>query len=41
MAETDLIAFAMWSGITAVLMVITGIIYKRYRRKTSNENLTS
>jgi multidrug transporter EmrE-like cation transporter len=33
MADTDLIAFAMWSGIAAVLMAITGIVYKSYQRK--------
>ena len=41
MADTDLFAFATWSGITAVLMVITGIVYRSYQRKKSNENLTS
>ncbi|MEC7710706.1 MAG: hypothetical protein VX587_00140 [Thermoproteota archaeon] len=41
MAETDLLAFSMWSGITAVLMVITGLVYRSYQRKKSNENLTS
>jgi len=41
MAETDLFAFAMWSGITAVLMIITGFVYRSYRRKKSNENITS
>jgi hypothetical protein len=41
MADSDLIAFAMWSGITAVLMVITGIVYKSYQRKKSNENFAS
>jgi len=33
MAETDFIAFAMWSGITAVLMTITGLAYKNYQKK--------
>ena len=41
MADTDLFAFVMWSGLTAVLMIITGIVYKSYQRKKSNENLTS
>tara|TARA_Y100000590_G_scaffold418146_1_gene518560 strand:- start:544 stop:669 length:126 start_codon:yes stop_codon:yes gene_type:complete len=41
MADTNLLAFAMWSGVTAVLMVITGIVYRNYQRKKSNENLTS
>ena len=41
MADTDLLAFGMWSGITAVLMIITGLVYRRYQKKKSNENLTS
>ena len=41
MADADLLAFVMWSGVTAVLMVITGIVYRNYQRKKSNENLTS
>jgi len=35
MADTDLFAIVMWSGVTAVLMVITGIAYKRYQRRNS------
>ena len=41
MADIDLISFAMWSGITAVLMVITGFVYKNYQRRNSKENFTS
>jgi hypothetical protein len=41
MADTDLIAFGMWSGITAVLMVITGFVYKSYQKKKSNQNFAS
>ena len=40
MADTNVIAFAMWSGITAVLMIITGLVYKSYQRKNSKENFT-
>jgi len=40
-ADTDLLAFVMWSGITAVLMVIAGLVYKSYQRKNSKENITS
>ena len=40
MADTDVIAFAMWSGISAILMVITGFVYKSYQRKNSKENFT-
>ena len=35
MADTNFMAFAMWSGITAVLMIITGLVYKIYQRKNS------
>ena len=41
MADTDLTAFVMWSGITAILMVITGLVYKSYQRKNSKENFSS
>ena len=41
MADTDLFAFAMWSGITGVLMIITGFVYRSYQRKKSNEDITS
>ena len=41
MVDTDLIQFAMWSGITAVLMVITGLVYKNYQRRNSKETFTS
>jgi len=41
MADTNIMAFVMWSGITAILMVITGLVYKSYQRKNSKENLTS
>ena len=41
MADADLLAFVMWSGVTAVLMVITGIVYRNNQRKKSKENLTS
>ena len=40
MADTDVIAFAMWSGITAALMIITGLVYTNYRRKNIKENST-
>ena len=39
MADTNLIAFLMWSGITAVLMIVTGLVYKSYQRKNSKENI--
>ena len=33
MAEFDFTVFGMWSAITAVVIVITGIVYRSYRRK--------
>ena len=33
MAEFDFAVFGMWSAITAVVIVITGIVYISYRRK--------
>jgi hypothetical protein len=41
MAFTDLIAFVMWSGLTAALMIITGIVYKSYQRKNSKKKFMS
>jgi len=33
MAEFDFTVFGVWSAITAVVIVITGIVYMSYRRK--------
>jgi len=33
MAEFDFAVFGVWSAITAVVIVITGIVYMSYRRK--------
>ena len=33
MAEFDFVAFGVWSIITTVVIVITGIVYTSYRRK--------
>ena len=41
MVDTDLLAFGMWSGITAVLMIITGFAYKTYQKKKSNQRFAS
>ena len=38
MAEFDFVVFGMWSAITAVVIVITGIVYKSYRRKQNEES---
>jgi uncharacterized membrane protein len=33
MVEFDFVAFGVWSTITAVVIVITGVVYMSYRRK--------
>jgi len=33
MAEFDFMVFGVWSAITAVVIVITGVVYRSYRRK--------
>jgi heme exporter protein D len=38
MAEVDITAFGVWSAITLVVIVITGLVYRTYRRK---QNATS
>jgi len=38
MAEFDLATFGVWSAITAVVIVITGIVYRSYQRKQNEES---
>ena len=33
MADTDVIPFVLWSGLTAALMIITGLVYKSYQKR--------
>ena len=33
MAEADITAFGVWSTITIVVIVITGLVYRTYQRK--------
>jgi len=33
MAEADVISFVIWSAITAMVAVISGIVYRKYRRR--------
>ena len=33
MAEFDFMAFGVWAAITAVVIVITGVVYRSYRRR--------
>ena len=41
MADIEVVPFVMWSGLTAILMIITGLAYKAYQRKNSKEKVTS
>jgi uncharacterized membrane protein len=38
MTEVDFTAFGVWSTITLVVIVITGLVYRSYQRK---QNATS
>ena len=40
MADTEVVPFVLWSGLTAVLMIITGFAYKAYQKRNSKEKLT-
>jgi len=45
MADTDVIPFVLWSGLTAALMIITGLVYKAYQKRkltssSSDSNLS-
>jgi len=35
MAETNFAGFAVWSAITLVVIVITGLVYRAYQRKNA------
>ena len=37
MAEFDFAVFGVWSTITAVVIVIIGIVYRSYRRKQNEK----
>ena len=37
MADAEVVPFVMWSGLTAILMVVTGLVYKAYQKKYSKE----
>ena len=41
MADTEVVSFVLWSGLTAILMVITGLAYKAYQKRNPKEKLTS
>ena len=33
MGEPDIAVFGVWSAITIIVIVITGLVYRAYRRK--------
>jgi heme/copper-type cytochrome/quinol oxidase subunit 2 len=33
MGESDIAVFGVWSSITIIVIVITGLVYRVYRRK--------
>ena len=33
MVEVDITAFGVWSIVTLVVIVITGLVYRKYQRK--------
>jgi uncharacterized membrane protein len=33
MGEPDIVVFGVWSSITIIVIVITGLVYRAYRRK--------
>ncbi|WP_428324436.1 hypothetical protein [Nitrosopumilus sp.] len=37
MDESEISSFVMWSGITAILMLVTGLSYRAYMRKRNHE----
>ena len=40
MSEPNFAAFGLWSGLTIAVIVVTGLVYRIYR-KNRNENVTS
>ena len=40
MPEPNFAAFGLWAGLTIAVIVVTGLVYRIYR-KNRNENVTS
>ena len=38
MANFDMVAFIAWSSITAILIVVTGLVYKKFVKRDRNES---
>jgi hypothetical protein len=37
MADFDIVAFISWSSITAIFVVITGLVYKKFVKRDRDE----
>ena len=37
MDESTISSFAMWAGVTAIVMLVTGFTYRAYLRKRNHE----
>jgi tryptophan-rich sensory protein len=40
MAESNLISFVIWSALTAMIAVVSGIVYQKYLRKKNDKTPT-
>jgi len=41
MAESNVISFVIWSALTAMIAVISGIVYQKYLRKKNDKTSAS
>jgi hypothetical protein len=41
MAESNVVSFVVWSALTAMIAVISGIVYQKYLRKKNDKTPTS
>lgn len=38
MTQFDMVAFISWSSITAIFVVVTGLVYKKFVKRDRNES---
>jgi len=38
MAQFDMVAFISWSSITAIFIVVTGLVYKKFVKRGRDES---
>ncbi|MDH3618018.1 MAG: hypothetical protein OES14_04880 [Nitrosopumilus sp.] len=41
MEESNIVSFALWSVITAIIIGVTSLSYRAYRRRSKNETPAS